>query len=402
VYCQQVQHSAVVPAVGSGRRLNDDRSVPHKPPFLPTSRTSGSRASPPRQRPSSKPCPPRQSSRAAEATDRNDWKQSRDVGGKAPSVASTFNDYPNTTYSQTPMAASAEIILNSPRASSRPDNGVQPDEIRSGSSKRDLEHLDRVQSRCSRTSAPFHDGRTTPRDHSHEIQQVLSQHQDGSLQGSRNTTETHSNVPQQGSLNSARHASVSKHNGSMPSYHDPSSHFANVRSFDTIVSTNVSATPHADQCPASTSKSSLNRPEDVRGGSSWKQSSDVGGKAASASRIIPDYPSSTFGQAPLVPSAEFQTTMVTPPLHAQHRDSPDNRTSGYEMQTPVLQQTGSDRCACDHSTPMPSHTLMEQTFPSTDKISRVTSPIRRREDTKSPTANNETSRWNADKTDGCT
>jgi len=126
--------------------------------------------------------------------------------------------------------------------------------------------------------------------------------------------------------------------------------------------------------------------------------------------LVPDYPSPAFGHTPLVPSVQFDTSMATPPLLGQRQQqSATARTPGHEttdMHTPPLHGTGSDRCACDHSTPVPGHTpraAQQMTFTpegfATDDGSRVTSLIRRQLENTSARGNNETSRWDADNVD---
>jgi len=127
---------------------------------------------------------------------------------------------------------------------------------------------------------------------------------------------------------------MTKHGSSMPSNHNASSHFNNVRSFSTIASAKVSETPHDEQCPNAASQSSAQR--------------TPGGKGTPpASPVVPDYPSQT-------PMAQLDARMATPPLLGQ--SSRDLVTSATEMHTPAVRRSGSDRCdECSHSTPMPGH-----------------------------------------------
>ena len=270
-----------------------------------------------------------------------DSNLSCDIGRKVVSATTSYNDYPNTTYGQTPMVASRELMVNSPHASGLALKRSHQDSRTGNMVREQSQEIHPVS---------FQQG------HQY-IKQTKGMSNITSLQDSRNTTEEFlSNAPQQGSaLSAPRVPSPSHVHGSMVSNHNPSSHYANVRSFTTIA--NVSATPHADQCPNITSQSSLNRviPEDVQEGNGPKQSYEIDGKGPAASPLIPDYPSPTFGQTAMVPSAELQTSMVTPPLHGERGASSINRTSGHDitdMHTP-LQRTGSNTCDCRHDTPMP-------------------------------------------------
>ena len=284
-----------------------------------------------RQKPSSKPCPPSQGSRIPDPP-RNDSNHSCDMRRKAPST-STYGDYPNTTYGQTPMVPSSQLITCR-AVSSVAYDGVQPGEVQPASSKQHVKEY-------------------RPGEHSREIPTFLcqQQHQDAiraglskpyvSSRNKRNTTEEFSNKSQQGSSCSiSKFPSMIKDNTSVvASHHNPSSHFVNVRSFTTIHSANVSAVPHAEQCPNATSQSTV------------KQSSEHVHDAKQHSEI--DEKGSTFDQAPMAPSREFQPTMVTPPELGELRNSPNDRISGYEvteMHTPNEQQTCCERR--DHSTPI--------------------------------------------------
>ena len=335
--------------------------------------------SPPRQKPPPKPpCPPSKGSRTRADIHRGESQGSRDSRGKVASTTSTYTDYPNI-YDQTPMVASAEIILNSPLAAP-----AKPCTSSRGS--RDIE-------RTAPSASIYNDyfpnlayGQTArPRS--------------PSLQG---TFEEFSNVPQQGSSFSAVRAGESlmvKDNGSMLSQHGTSSHFDNVHSFTTIVSANVSATPHADQCPNTASGSTLNRVSDHAS----KQSREVDRERPPASPVVPDYPSPTAGTAPAVPSVQFQT----PPLREQRKNFTNSNLSANEtseMHTPNLQRTGSEKCQCDHSTPLPDHLRQtEHSFSSRGATrgegSPLASSINRLEDAHSFTGGYDTSHWDAGKTD---
>lgn len=303
--------------------------------------------SPPRQKPPSKPpCPPRNGSRTR--ADIHESKESREIKGKTASAASIHADRPN---GNNPMTPSAELILNSDLAGIRPKPTY---------------------------SHPPMPASVKPRSPS---------------QGSRHTVEDFSTVPQQGSSSSGARAVASPvAKESVLSQHNPSSHFDNVRSF-----TAVPATPHEEPCPKSTNGSTLNRDADH----GPKQSRDIDRKRPP---VVPDYPSPTSGMAPMVPSVQFQT----PPLHEQLNISQNGGLSGSEtseMHTPNLQWTGSDKCGCDHSTPVSGHYRQaERSFSSKGATRGEGSPaqstVNRLEEVHS-TAGYDTSHWDADKTDYC-
>ena len=160
------------------------------------------------------------------------------------------------------------------------------------------------------------------------------------------------------------------------SQHGSSSHYVDVRSFS------------ADDRPPK---------HDVRPAASTS-------KAAAAA---PDYPSPSFGHTPLVPSAQFRIDDHDCRQRRSASRSPSPTTSVRDMHTPPIRgaTAGSDRCSpCEHSTPMPSHTQLQQqqqTIAADDlvrndggsRISQVRSPL---PDDTSATGNNETSRSNAD------
>jgi len=123
------------------------------------------------------------------------------------------------------------------------------------------------------------------------------------------------------------------------------------------------------------------------------------------SDVVPDYPSPAYGHTPLVPSAQFHASMVTPPLHG-HDDRHHHQhwpvSAARHVHTPPVH--GSDRCACDHSTPVPGHAPQHQFTPeqfARDEGSRVTtsSQASGQLDVTSAPGNNETSRWHAGSTD---
>lgn len=309
------------------------------------------------------------------------------------------------------MVPSAEPVTTSEHMSKSADVGILQDEIQPISSPEQYpEDPAKAQPGHEKISRPFRQShhqysRNTTREHSQKIRQLSSQRgQHGSKQtslstpytssqGRRNVVERYSIVAQQGSSHSADRSTspVIKYDGSVSSNHDSSSHFANVRSFNT----NVSENPRTDH-----SQSTLNRiPDDARGGNDPIQSRE----GPSASPVVPNYSSSMMVQTSTMPAGEFQT----PPLLRDRRNSPNDRASAHEMtemHTPSLQRrTGSGECVCDNSTPMPGHTPQtQQTFMSegvaTDVVSPAPSPIRRLEDTQCLTANNDTSCWDADKT----
>jgi len=166
---------------------------------------------------------------------------------------------------------------------------------------------------------------------------------------------------------------TAKYGSSMPSHHDPSSHFNNVRSFSPVVGAKAAETAYAQRCPDVTSQTALQRDS----------------KSQQASPDVED----RFG------SSQIQTSMVTPPQLGQQPDSPKSAPRGHEvpeMQTPPLlgtgsghtppeEVTGSDLCRCNQSTPMPGHEAQEVEYSFTsqgatkDEFSGLASLTRRQD-----------------------
>lgn len=199
------RRSAIFSPAGSGRHLDDDRSVAHKPPFLPPSKTSGSASSSTRQ----KQLPPKSScARDQESIHRVDSKQSRDAGGRVPSATSTYSDRPNTI-GVNPLAASAELIQGfAPYVPDPANRGVQPYECQPSPPKQfPAERADRVPTGCSNVALPFQrsdqDIRNTGKECEREVHRVSSErdHQ-GSQQAYTSTLgsmpDAYSRVPQHG------------------------------------------------------------------------------------------------------------------------------------------------------------------------------------------------------------
>jgi len=391
--CLQIvseRRSAMFTPAGSSRNLADDRQpVTHKPPFLPPSKTPGGWTSPPRQKPPSKPSPKASCLPCVGGKDSG----GADAGGEAVS----FTDHPNRISDQSALMPSSELVLGAWQTSSMAKNRGQPDEnLQRGSSKQhveqpcskgslrfqqsnqdnrvaggehqsgmpsservlgawqtsslpnnrgqtgeNLQHGSSKMDCFSKNSAPFpfqqsnQDNRVTETEHQRGIRPVSSQQ---GPQGSKQCLPQ-SYVPTQG--NALEHSSnqmTARFGSSMPSHHDPSSNFNNVRSFSPVIGAKAAETPHIQRCPDATSQSALRRiTEDDRDGKSLPSAPDNEDR---------------FG------SSLIQTSMAIPAQLGQHPDSPKSATRVQEvteMHTPPLRAAGSDACRCDQSTPMPGH-----------------------------------------------